>query len=113
MAIVSCPKCEKNISSHTNLCPYCGFQRGEVAEEQLLEFRRRKLRDHIYHLKMTSYVALAMLIAAAGWYLMDTSNFQRMSSMGPVLLFSAGVVSYLAVRVYLYKAKVALKKLGY
>ena len=85
MAIVSCPKCDKNISSHTNLCPYCGFQRGEVAEEQLLEFRRRKLRDHIYHLKMTSYATLAMIIGAFGWYLVDTSNFQRMSSPGGVV----------------------------
>lgn len=112
MAIVACPKCDKNISSHINLCPYCGFQRGEVAEEQLLEFRRRKLRDHIYHLKMTSYVTLAMLIAAFGWYLVDTSNFQRMSSMGPVMLFSAGALGYMVVRIYLYKAKAALRKLG-
>jgi len=111
MAIVACPKCEKNISSHTKLCPYCGFQRGEVAEEQLIEFRRRKLRDRIYHLKMSSYATLAMLITAFGWYLVDTSNFQQMSSIGPVVLFSAGAISYLVVRVFLFKAKVALRKL--
>ena len=112
MAIVSCPKCDKNISSHTKLCPYCEFQLGEVAEAQLLEFRRRKLRDRIYHLKMTSYATLAMIIAAFGWYLVDTSNFQRISSIGPVVLFSAGALGYLAIRIFLYKAKVALKKLG-
>ena len=111
MAIVSCPKCAKNISSHSNLCPYCGFQRGQVAEEQLLEFRRRKLRDRIYHLKMTSYVTLAMIIGAFGWYLVDTSNFQRMSSIGPVVLFSAGALGYLVIRAYLLRAKMALKKL--
>ena len=114
MAIVSCPKCAKNISSHSNLCPYCGFQRGEVAEEQLLEFRRRKLRDRIYHLKMTSYLTLAMIIGAFGWYLVDTSEFQRMaSSIGPFILFSAGSVCYLVIRLYLYKFKKALRKLSF
>ena len=51
MAIVSCSSCDKLISSHTRLCPHCGFQLGDVAEEDLREFRRRKLRDRVYHLK--------------------------------------------------------------
>ena len=94
------------------LCPYCGFQRGEVAEEQLIEFRRRKLRDRIYHLKMASYAALMMLIGAFGWYMVDTSGFQNLSSIGPFILFAAGAVCYLGIRIYLYKFKVALRKLS-
>ena len=113
MAIIACPKCDKNISSHTSLCPYCGFQRGEVAEEQLKEFRRRKLRDRIYHLKMTSYVSLSLLLAAFGWYLTTTSNFQLEVPVGPLILFATGAVSYLVIRIYLYKSKVALRKLNY
>ena len=113
MAIISCPNCNKNISSHTKLCPYCGFQRGEVAEEQLKEFRRRKLRDRIYHLKMTSYAALTLLVAAFGWYLVDTENLQHMSSIGPYVLFSVGSLCYLVIRLYLYKAKAALRKLSF
>jgi len=113
MAIISCPDCNKNISSHSTLCPYCGFQRGEVAEEQLKEFRRRKLRDRIYHLKMSSYAALLLLIIAAGWFLLETSNFQKMSSNGPYILFLTGTLCYLVIRVYLYKFKVALRKLSY
>jgi len=111
MAIISCPSCNKNISSHTSLCPYCGFQRGEVAEEQLIEYRRRKLRDRIYHMKMSSYAALLLLIVAFGWFLVETSSFQQMPSVGPYLLFGAGALSYLVIRVYLYKFKVALRKL--
>lgn len=111
MAIISCPSCDKNISSHTALCPYCGFQQGEVAEEDLRELRRRKLRDRIYHLKMTSYLALTLLIAAFGWYLMDTSGFQYRSSMGPYILFILGAAGYLVIRIYLYKSKAALRKL--
>ena len=94
------------------LCPYCGFQRGEVAEEQLIEFRRRKLRDRIYHLKMASYAALMMLIGAFGWYMVDTSGFQVRSSIGPFILFAVGAVCYLVIRIYLYQFKVALRKLS-
>lgn len=94
------------------LCPHCGFQRGEVAEEQLTEFRRRKLRDRIYHLKMASYVALTALIAAFGWYLTETAGLQFRSPMGPYLLAMTGAVCYMVIRIYLYKSKTALKKLG-
>ena len=111
MAIIACPKCEKLISSQTMLCPYCGFQRDEIAEEDLKEFRRRKLRDRIYHLKMTSYAALTLLIAAFGWYLQSTQWFQQQSAIGPYLLFILGAVSYLVVRVLLFRAKIALRKL--
>ena len=113
MPIISCPKCDKNISSHSVLCPYCGFQRGEVAEEQLIEFRRRKLRDRIYHLKMTSYAALALLISACGWYLLDAPTLQKSPSIGPFVLFIAGGLGYLVIRIYLYKAKAALRKLSF
>ena len=112
MAIVSCPDCDKNISSHTMLCPYCGFQRGEVAEEQLIEFRRRKLRDRIYHLKMSSYAALMLLIGAFGWYMTEMSGFQYKGSIGPYVLFGTGAVCYLVIRIYLYQFKVALRKLS-
>ena len=112
MAIISCPSCDKPISSRTQLCPHCGFERGEVAEEQLKEFRRRKLRDRIYHLKMYSYVALTVLLIAFGWYIMDTSGFQFRSSTGPYLLFAAGGLCYAVIRFYLYKARADLRKLG-
>ena len=113
MAILSCPRCDKNISSQTTLCPYCGFQRGEAAEEELREFRRRKLRDRVYYLKMASYTALTLLIAAFGWYLVDTRGFQYKSSIGPYIVFSVGAVCYLVIRVYLYKFKAALRKLNF
>jgi hypothetical protein len=112
MAIISCPSCKKNISSLTVLCLYCGFQRGEVAEEQLIESHRRKLRDRIYHLKMSSYAALFLLIVAFGWFLSATSNFQKMSPNGPYILFGVGVSCYLVIRVYLHKARRAIKKLS-
>jgi len=112
MAIISCPSCNKPISNRTNLCPYCGFERGEVAEEELKEFRRRKLRDRIYHLKMFSYAALTLLLIAFAWYLAETAGFQHRSSMGPYLLFALGGICYSVIRAYLYKARADLRKLG-
>lgn len=112
MAIISCPSCKKNISSHTMLCPYCGFQRGEVEEEQLKEFHRRKLRDRIYHLKMSSYAALFLLIVAFGWLLVASSNFQQMPSIGPYVLVGVGASCYLVIRIYLHRAKTELRKLS-
>ena len=111
MAIINCSKCDKLISSRTALCPYCGFQMGEVGEEQLKELRRRKLRDRIYHLKMTSYAALTLLIAAFGWYLHATQWFQVHSSIGPYILFFIGALSYLVIRILLFRSKMTLRKL--
>jgi hypothetical protein len=115
MAIISCIDCGKNVSSRSPVCPYCGFQRDEVAEERLRELSRRKLRDRIYHLKMISYLALSLLLGAFGWYLMEanTTQLQFASSTGPFVLFAVGFVCYCIVRVYLYKAKAALRKLGF
>ena len=111
MAIINCSKCQKPISSRTALCPYCGFQQDEVTKEELKEFRRRKLRDRIYHLKMTSYAALTFLIAAFGWYLHSTQWFQIRSGIGPYILFAIGALSYFVIRIYLFRSKMALKKL--
>jgi len=112
VAIVNCPKCDSKISSRTTLCPNCGFQRGEVAEELLKELRRRKLRDRVYHLKMTSYAALTLLLAAFAWYLTDTSGFRERASIGPYALSAIGAAVYLITRVYLYRSKAALRKIG-
>ncbi len=111
MAIISCPACDKNISSRTMLCPYCGFRPGKVAEEELQELRRRKLRDRVYHLKMMGYVALTGLTIAFAWYIVDTSGFQHRASMGPYVLFTVAAAFYMVIRVYLFMAKAAMKKL--
>lgn len=111
MAIVNCPNCENNISSLTTICPYCGFELGEVAEERLKEARRRKIRDQIYHLKMASYGALTLLLAAFGWYMKDTAGLQHRASAGPYILFTIGAAIYLIIRALLLRSAVALKKI--
>ena len=111
MAIVNCPKCDQNISSLTSVCPYCGFERGEVAEDELKETRRRKIRDRIYRLKMASYAALALLLAAFTWYMKDTAGFQHRASVGPYVLFAVGAAIYLVIRVLLFRFESVLKKI--
>ncbi len=109
--IVNCPQCKKPMSSVAPLCPKCGFARGDVTEEQLTEFQRRKLRDRIYHLKMTSYFAISLLLAACGWYWWESSDFSRPPSAVPIILVALGTVGYLVTRVLLFRAKKALRKL--
>jgi hypothetical protein len=113
VAIVLCPNCDKNISSLTKVCPYCEFERGEDAEEQLRESRRRKIRDSIYRLKMGSYAALTLLMAAFIWYMLDTAGFQHRASGGPYVLFTIGAAIYLIIRALLFKYSSALKKIRY
>jgi len=111
MSIIKCPNCDKPVSSLIRLCPYCGFQRGEVSDEELREFRRRKLRDHVYHVQMTSYAVITLFLAAFGWYWFDTGGFRHPSSTGPVVALAMTSVAYLAIRVYLYRMRSALRKI--
>ena len=60
---------------------------------------------------MTSYAALTLLIAAFGWYLHATQWFQVRSSIGPYILFAIGALSYFVIRIFLFRSKMALRKL--
>ena len=111
MSIINCPSCNERISSQAMLCLHCGFKRGEASEDELKEYRRRELRERIYRLKMASYGVLTLFLAAFAWYWMETQGFQYRSSMGPYILLAIGALAYLVIRLYLYKAKSALRRL--
>jgi len=111
MAIIACPECGKKISSHAPICTHCGFQMGEVSEEQLEVFRARKLRDKIYHLNMTSYVVITAFVAAFGWYWWDSGGFEHQTSDGPFILMGFSAVAYLFVRVLLFRNRHRHKRL--
>lgn len=111
MAIIACPECGKKISSHAPICTHCGFQKGDVSEEQLEVFRGRKLRDKIYHLNMTSYVVITVFVAAFAWYWWDSGGFEHPSSAGPFILMGLAAVAYLFVRVLLFRNRRRYKKL--
>jgi hypothetical protein len=55
---------------------------------------------------------LTLLIGAFAWYLTDTAGFQHRASMGPYVLSTIGGALYLVIRVYLFKSKAALRKIG-
>ncbi len=105
MAIIACPECGKKISSHAPICSHCGFQKGEVSEEQLAVFQARKLRDRIYHLNMISYAVITAFVAAFGWYWWDSGGFEHQSSSGPFILMGLAAVAYLSVRVLLLRIR--------
>jgi hypothetical protein len=112
MAIIDCPSCNRKISNVTAICPYCGFRHGKVNEEQLRELKRRKLRDHVYHLNMISFTVIAMFLVAFGWYWWDTAGFQQPSSSGPVILLALGTFAYLVIRILLYRARRQIRRIA-
>ena len=111
IVIVSCPGCVRQISSKAAVCPHCDFALGDLSEDELIEFRRRRLRDRIYHLKMGNYAVITVFVAAFGWYWWQTAGFQQRSTMGPLLLLAAGAVAYVTMRILLVLAKREIKKL--
>lgn len=107
-----CSACDQDVPSKADVCPNCGLKLDEPNETRIIEQRRRKLRDNIYHYRMSSYLALALLIAAFGWFLVGSGNLTAPPSSGPYILFAIGAVIYLVIRVLLFKCKFALRKLS-
>ena len=111
MSIISCPECGKKVSDKAPICPNCGFQSGEVTEEDLEIFRARKLRDRIYRLNMTSYAVITVFVAAFGWYWWDSKGFSEPSSAGPFILMGIAAVAYLVVRGFLFHSRHQQRKM--
>jgi hypothetical protein len=111
VSIISCPECNKKISSHAAICSHCGFQFGDVSEEDLDVFRARKLRDRIYRLNMISYAVITVFVAAFGWYWLDSKGFSEPSSTGPFILMGLAAMAYLVVRWFLFRSRQKKKAL--
>ena len=112
MVLALCPACDQDVPSKAGVCPHCDLKLDEATESRIIEQRRRKLRDSIYHYRMGSYLALAILISAFGWFLIASDNLSAPPSNGPYILFAVGAVIYLIIRVFLFKRKLALRKLS-
>ena len=111
MAITSCPECNRKISNRSAICPHCGFQFGEVSEEDVEVFKARKLRDRIYHLNMASYLVITVFTAAFGWYWWASHGFTEPSQAGPFILMGISALAYLVVRGLLFRARQRRKEM--
>jgi hypothetical protein len=105
MARIVCPSCNKQISSRARICSYCGEQFAEVSEDDLRLYQARRLRDRIYRLSMLSYLVIAVLVAAFGWFWWETRGFVQPSSVGPFILTGVAALAYAVVRVLLYQSR--------
>ena len=105
MSIIACPKCGSKISSLAKMCLHCGHVRNNVGDDESPELRQRELRDKVYHLKMTSYAVLAVLIAGFCWFWWGSSGFQHATSRGPFILMGLSAAAYVIVRGLLFRAQ--------
>lgn len=111
MSIIACPECGKKISSRAPICSYCGFQQGEVTEEDLEIFRARRLRDRIYHINMASYAAITLFVGGFGWYWWASKGFVAPPTIGPFILMAVAALAYLVVRIFLFHARQQRKRM--
>ncbi len=111
MSIIACPECGKKISSRAALCTYCGFQLGEVTEQDIEVFRSRRLREERYRLSMASYAVIAVFLAGFGWYWWASGGFVAPLSRGPLALMGLAALGYLVVRVMLFRNRQRQKAL--
>ena len=111
MSIISCPECDRSISSRAVICNYCGFQLGEVTDTDLEIFRARRLRDRIYRLNMISYAVITVFIAAFCWYWWDSRGFAQPSSVGPFILMGLAAIAYVVVRAFLFRSRQVQKSM--
>jgi len=111
MSIIACPECGKKISSRAALCTYCGFQLGEVTEQDIEVFRSRRLREERYRLSMASYAVIAVFLAGFGWYWWASGGFVAPLSHGPLAVMGLAALGYLVVRVMLFRNRQRQKAL--
>jgi hypothetical protein len=111
MVLALCPACDQEIPSKASSCQHCNLQLENADAAKIIELRRRVLRDRIYRYRMISYLALALLIGAFGWFLYESDNLLIKPSNGPYILFTIGAVIYLIIRVNVFRCKFALRKL--
>ena len=105
MSIISCPECNRNRSSKTAICPFCGFESGEVTEADREVYRARKLRDRIYRLNMASYAVITVFVVGFGWFWLESGGYSQAPSYGPYTLMGISAVTYLVIRAMLFRCR--------
>lgn len=106
MSIVACTQCGKKISSNSAICDHCGHEAGEVSEADLHKYQERRLRSHIYHLKMATYAVMTVVAVAIGWYWIESGGFVLIvENRGPFYLLLLSGLAYVVIRIMLLRAR--------
>ncbi len=99
MAIISCPKCSKRVSSRMETCPHCGTTLsgdvGEAAERNTAKRRRCVERTVNLHL----FLSLIVLAVGVLWFFGEQRS-GRGTSSGPVAVMLLGGLWYAAARAW-------------
>ena len=65
MSIVNCLSCNKKISSRADICPHCGFSKGNVSAQD--SDRKHRYKQYLKIQSINTQAALAVLLFVAGF----------------------------------------------
>lgn len=103
MAIIRCPGCRNRISDQNKHCPHCELPLGEMTDEDVAHFNRKRWRKRVYYAANLTYVAMTLCIGGAAWWWMATPDaWGYPAPTGAVLLVALGVVVYVVSRGWLF-----------
>ncbi|MDA3934701.1 MAG: hypothetical protein PF630_10325 [Gammaproteobacteria bacterium] len=111
MALIACQQCRKRISSLAEQCPHCGYssqlsQSGSAAD--LAALRLKQLKLWRYRVRMGSYTAMALMLAAViAWWL--DSGMLGLPGLFVKLALASGLLVYMSLRAYLFWLSIQIK----
>lgn len=109
MALMTCAKCSNRFSNQLPACPQCGIDPHATDSAQQRKIALRDFRTRIYHLNMSSYLALT--ICTAGFILYwSASRHAQPPGMLSWGLIGLGAGGYLLIRLLMIQAKLKYRK---
>lgn len=104
MALVSCPKCGKKISSKYLQCPHCQFVLNEedLSDEDKDKLAYRARRDAALNIQNQASLALLVLVAGIILYYLEGTSFTQAPGTISSIVLSLGAIWYLAIRFYVF-----------
>ncbi len=105
MALISCPSCDKKVSSKATRCNHCSFDLTDMDEEKLSRLNRQKIIKTSQRIHVYSTLGLIMFLAAT-WLILfkqpaeDTPIYYGGMAMGGI-----GILLYIASRIWMVMLK--------
>ena len=60
--LIRCPECHKKVSSQSDACPYCGYDKIRKSDEQIMEETKKDIKENF----IAIIIMLAIIVAFIG-----------------------------------------------